>query len=288
MAGLAHPHAARCLNCGTDLHGAFCVACGQRSVPPDPTIAELAGDAWQEFSGYDGRLAETFRGLVRPGQLTNDYIAGRRARYLSPVKLYLTVSVIYFLVAAAAPQISTRGNRVAGPGGMQVSVSQSNGQAILTAEDRAEVLKQLDTAPWFIRPMLKAIAENPDGFRARLFTIMPRVFFGMLPVFAAIVWMFYRSRRFPTALVFAVHLHAFVFLIFTLAELAKFSGVAAIAAVVAFAAAVVFTVYALRSLRAVFGGNWPLTLVKAAGIGFVYSLASVPAFLVILVWASLT
>ena len=46
--------------------------------------------------------------------------------------------------------------------------------------------------------------------------------------------------------------------------------------------------YALRSLRAVFGNTWPLTLAKAAGIGFVYSIAAVPAFFIILVWASLT
>src|SRR5687767_4586455 len=55
----------------------------------------------------------------------------------------------------------------------------------------------------------------PEGFRQRLFTIMPRVFFALLPVFAAIVALFYRRRNFPTALVFAVHLHAFAFVAFT-------------------------------------------------------------------------
>jgi hypothetical protein len=96
----------RCLNCGAALHGAFCGACGQRSVPADPTVSELAGDAWQELSGYDGRVAATFRGLLHPGRLTLEYLQGRRARYLSPVRLYLTVSVIYFLIAATAPQIA--------------------------------------------------------------------------------------------------------------------------------------------------------------------------------------
>lgn len=286
---LAHPATDRCLNCGAALSGAFCAACGQRSVPADPSVAELAGDAWQEFSGLDGRIAETFRGLLQPGRLTIDYIAGRRARYLSPVKLYLTVSVIYFLVAAAAPQMPARqGSAVTGPGGIQIGVTQSKGGAVLTEEDRAEVLKQLDTAPWLIRPMLKAVAEDPVAFRERLFAIMPRVFFGMLPVFAAIVALFYRTRRFPAALVFAAHLHAFVFMIFSVSEAAKFTHVRAIAAVFALAAAVTFAVYALRALRAVFGGSWPKTIFKAAGIGVAYSLAAIPAFLIILIWASLT
>jgi hypothetical protein len=288
-ADLTDPHGGRCLNCGADLQGAFCAACGQRSVPADPTVHELIGDAWQEFSGYDGRIAETFRALLQPGRLTIDYIAGRRARYLSPVKLYLTVSLMYFVVAAAAPQLSTRaGSGVTGPGGIQISVSQTRDGAIVTEQDRAEILKDLETAPWFIRPMLRAVAENATGFRERLFTIMPRVFFGLLPVFAAIVALFYRNRRFPTALVFAVHLHAFVFLAFTAAEAAKFTHLTIVAAGVALVASIALAVYALRSLRAVFGGTWPVTLLKATGIGFVYSVAAVPAFFIILVWASLT
>ena len=288
---LAHPDTGRCLNCGADLTGAFCGACGQRSVPANPTVRELAGDAWQELSGYDGRIAETFRNLLHPGRLTIDYIEGRRARYLSPVRLYFTVSVFYFLLAAAAPQVSTRSNAtIAGPAGMQIGITDSsrNGSNVLTAEDRAALIESLDTAPWMLRPMLKSVIEDPDAFRARLFTIMPRVFFALLPVFAAIVALFYRGRRFPTALVYAVHVHAFAFLIFAIGEAAKFTRSTIVAGVFALAATIVFTVYVPRSLKAVFGGSWTETNLKATGIGFVYALASVPAFLIILVWASLT
>lgn len=286
---LAHTDAGRCLNCGADLHGAFCGACGQRSVPADPTISELAGDAWQEFSGYDGRIAETFRNLLHPGRLTNDYIAGRRARYLSPVRLYFIVSLIYFLLTAAAPQLSTRpGSVITGPAGLQIGLTSDTGSKVLSESDRAELMKSIDKAPWFIKPMLKSVAADPDAFRARLFTIMPRVFFGLLPVFAAIVAWFYRGRRFPTALVFAVHVHAFAFFIFAFSEAAKFTRVPAVAAATALVATVIFAVYVLRAFRAVFGGTWPVTLAKAVGIGIVYSLAAIPAFLIILVWAALT
>lgn len=246
-------------------------------------MAELAGDAWQELSGYDGRIAETFRHLFHPGRLTIDYIAGRRARYLPPVKLYLTVSVIFFLLSATAPQLDTRG-------GLQIGITQSgrDNSIPMTDADRAALIRNIETAPWFMKPMLRAVAQDPEGFRARMFSVMPRVFFGLLPVFAAIVAMFYRGKRFPTALVFAVHVHAFAYLIFAFAEAAKFTRVSAFAALVSLVASVTFAVYVLRSFRAVFGGSWPKTLLKAAGIGFVYSLAAVPAFLIIFVWASLT
>jgi hypothetical protein len=110
----------------------------------------------------------------------------------------------------------------------------------------------------------------------------------MLPVFAAIVSLFYRSKRFPVSLVFAAHLHAFAFLIFAVSEAAKFARVPALAIGLDVVVVVTFLVYALASARAVFGGGWPITIVKAAGIGFVYLISSVPAFFIVLLWASLT
>ena len=84
------PHSMpNCLNCGAELHGPFCSGCGQRVVPPYPSLREMAGDAWHEFSGWDGRFARTLRMLIHPGVLTVEVLEGRRARYVSPLRLYL-------------------------------------------------------------------------------------------------------------------------------------------------------------------------------------------------------
>ncbi len=279
----------RCLNCGETLAGRFCGACGQRVVPPHPTVRELVGDAWNELSGYDGRIAATFRGLLKPGLLTRHYIEGQRARYLSPVRLYLIVSLVYFVVAAAAPSLDPvgSGRQTVGPG-VRFGVTGAGPDGILTAEDREELLRDLDRAPWLLRPMLKAVADNPADFRKNLFTIMPRVFFGLLPVFAAIVALFYRRQTFPTSLVFAVHLHAFGFVVLTLSELFKFSGSRIVAAVAGGAVMVALTVYVFLAFRAVFGGKVPATIAKMAGIGLLYAFAAAPAFLIMLMWAAVS
>ena len=278
----------QCLNCGGELRGPFCATCGQRVVPPDPTVRELAGDAWQELTGYDGRIMATLRGLMRPGFLTREYVSGRRAHYLPPVRVYLFVSVIYFVIAASVPDelAGAQVGSVAGPGGMRIGVTETDGDKRMAAGDREELLKQLDTAPWYVRPLIRAVAEDPSGFRLRMFTIMPRVFFALLPVFAAIVALFYRRRHFPTALVFAVHLHAAVFIIFSISESLKFTGNVHLADRVGAVLTIVFVVYALKSFRAVYGGGWPITIAKALGIGFLYMIAAVPAFMVIILWAS--
>jgi hypothetical protein len=278
--------AGRCLNCGADLTGAFCAHCGQRAVPADPTVAELAGDVWQELSGYDGRVAATFRQLLHPGRLTVDYLQGKRAHYLSPIKLYLTVSVLYFLVAAATPITTVTTREVDGPGGLKFTVTGKSGE-VLTDADKAEIASSLNATPWFVRPMLVALNNDPNAFRAKLFDVMPRVFFAMLPVFAGIVALFYRGHRFPAALVFAAHLHAFAFLILMVPEASKLLRWAPATAVTAAAAAAALVFYTLAGLRAVYGGSWPVTVAKAAGIAFVYVLTSVPSFFIILIWASL-
>jgi hypothetical protein len=188
--------------------------------------------------------------------------------------------VIYFLIAAAAPPALNAG--------LRIGVTRTgDAGAVLTDEDRANIAADRDDAAWFLKPMMIALQKDPIAFRARTLTIMPRVFFALLPVFAATVWLFYRRRRFPVALVFAVHVHAFAFLAFSIVEAAKFSGSEIVVAIVTVPILIAFTGYALASLRAVFGGRWPITIVKAAGIAMVYGIAAVPAFLIVLIWASL-
>lgn len=277
-----------CLNCGAPLHGGFCSACGQRAVPPNPTVSELAGDAWQELTGYDGRIAATIRGLFRPGFLTQEYVAGRRSRYLSPVRLYLIVSVMYFVVAATAPiPVSTQDGKFEMPGGVTIGYTRTGKGLELGEEGRKQMLASAERAPAYIKPLLVSIAKDPLAFRQRVLTIMPRVFFALLPVFAAIVALFYRRRRFPTTLVFAVHLHAFAFTVFTLSEASKMIGSIPVATTIGSLVTIGFTVYALLAIRRVFGGGWPITLLKAIGIASVYLLASMPAFAVIIAWATL-
>jgi hypothetical protein len=276
--GVTNPATGRCLNCGAPLHGAFCGACGQRSVPANPTVSELAGDAWRELSGYDGRLASTFRNLLRPGRLTIDYLQGRRARYLSPVRLYLIVSVVYFLAAAAAPEDAS---------GLRIGVWNDSDNPQVSAADRARVEAEIADEVWPVRVLLQSIDRDPEAFRARSFTIVPRVFFAMLPIFAGIFWLFYRPMRFPAVLVFVAHLHAFAFLALSISESVKLTEVPAITIPIGLMMFATVVGYGLRAQRAVFGGGWLMTLIKAAAIGVLYLIASLPAFVVVLIWASM-
>src|SRR5690242_8397814 len=90
-----------CLNCGTELHGDFCAACGQKATHANPTFHDLLHEFTHELLHIDGRLWTSLRLLfTRPGFLTREYVAGRRAPYVPPLRLYLICSVAYFALAA--------------------------------------------------------------------------------------------------------------------------------------------------------------------------------------------
>lgn len=91
------PH---CLDCGETMHGEFCSRCGQRERPAVAPLRALAEEVASDYLTLDNRLFRTLRLLLRPGLLTNEYLAGRRTRYVPPFRLYLGISVVHFVVLA--------------------------------------------------------------------------------------------------------------------------------------------------------------------------------------------
>ena len=91
--GLSRNHQLRaCLDCGAQLHGRFCHGCGQKAARPILDIHEFLHEATHEFLHLDGKIFTTLKLLAtKPGQLTKDFIEGRRARYISPIRLCLGV-----------------------------------------------------------------------------------------------------------------------------------------------------------------------------------------------------
>jgi len=93
------PAVKRCLDCGAPLAGKFCDACGQCAQLRSLSLPTLTHDAIHDLAHLDSRVWRTLRALLlRPGYLTNEFLAGRRTRYLPPFRLYLVLSVIFFVL----------------------------------------------------------------------------------------------------------------------------------------------------------------------------------------------
>ena len=108
-----------------------------------------------------------------------------------------------------------------------------------------------------MRPFLRKAVADPTGFKRGILENMPRMLFALLPVFAAIVALFYRRRKFPEHLYFAIHLHAFIFLSLSVVGLARFTRVPALVGTVAFVSLLWIPIYATLAFRRVYGESVP-------------------------------
>jgi hypothetical protein len=293
------PRSTRCLNCGAEMAGPFCAQCGQRDIPPYPSLGELVTDAFWELSGWDGRFAGTVRALLQtPGRLTREFLEGRRARYISPLRLYLFASLMYFLAAAAAPDVRpTDGSRISAPG-LQLSTETGAGrvsaaglkarEGSLTPAQRDTALAEIANAPAVLRPILRRLVADSQGFKKSLLATMPRVLFALVPIFAAILALFYHGRKYPEHLYFGLHLHAFFFVALTVAALSKFSNSVAFSIAASLIVSIWIAAYSLVSARRVYGGSWAATLAKGVGVTVLYSMAGVLGLCVAIYWAALS
>lgn len=94
LAGRAH-----CANCGESLKGRFCAVCGQAADNHRRSVAHLLGDFFKDIASFDSRILRTaYALLLRPGELPLAFREGRTQRYVPPVRLYLFVSLIFFVV----------------------------------------------------------------------------------------------------------------------------------------------------------------------------------------------
>ena len=96
----AAPPERACANCGTPLLGPHCYRCGQ---PVDGLVrhfGSIMGDFLDTVLNIDARVFRTLWPLLsKPGYLSKEYFAGRRVRYVSPVRLFVFLSIVTFFVA---------------------------------------------------------------------------------------------------------------------------------------------------------------------------------------------
>jgi hypothetical protein len=225
----------RCANCQTPLADAYCAHCGQKVKPLDPTMRELAGDVVGEVTDVDSRLLRSVRYLfTRPGFLSREHAEGRRARYVSPVRIYLVFSVAFFAAASL--------------------VTQREGMLTPEAEPAEATLA----------------VSSQDTFD----TWLPRIMFVLVPLCGLCVMAFTRSarRHYPAHFHFSLHLHAFWFALFAFMAPLEWIVSKRVSDVMSLGRIVVLLVYAVIAFRTAYGGGWWRSVGRTAGVFVAYML----------------
>ncbi len=88
-----------CLNCKSVIYGRFCHLCGQENVEPKETLWHLITHFVYDITHFDGKFFSTLKLLLfKPGYLSCEYIRGRRAAYLNPIRMYIFTSAFFFIL----------------------------------------------------------------------------------------------------------------------------------------------------------------------------------------------
>lgn len=101
----AHDAPANCENCATPLRGAYCHVCGQSVHSPTRHFGHALEEVFESFWHLDGRVFRTLRELMVPGRVARNYLAGRRVRYIAPLRLFVILSLLTFFVGKLVVQV---------------------------------------------------------------------------------------------------------------------------------------------------------------------------------------
>ncbi len=283
-----------CANCGTALNGEYCAACGQHHEPHLHTVAHFAAEAIESISHADSRLWKTLWYLLaRPGFLTREFFEGKRVRYLPPFRLYLVISVLFFLVVGLPDKAIIEFDDEPPPAATAVEPvepHQQIGKGLASQNAMTEFCDEFkkpdprgNQSYANVQKACAKIAE--DGGTELGKTVaknIPRAMFLFLPLLAlAMKPLYWKPKRYYVEhLLFLIHNHAFVFLVLTLIALLKLIPVVgAHLGLLEFAAWLYMVWYMYRGMRNTYGQGRGITLVKYFTVGFAYIVAALTVLL---------
>jgi Protein of unknown function (DUF3667) len=223
-----HTHEKKCLNCGTPLSGPYCSACGQKAHI-HRSVRAFFQDFIQGLFNFEGKIWRTLPMLAwRPGEMTRRYIAGERARFISPVALYLFTVFAMFAVLNFTGTLGPTGKNF--KEGLRTEIAEEQGAiAKLEAERKTDAAAGKDVAdidrkiakhkedmaetqrvltgqpmvqvegdsgiPRFIRPFIENAADNPELVSMKVQDAASKYSWLLIPMSVPFMWLLFPFRR---------------------------------------------------------------------------------------------
>jgi len=264
---LTHHASLACKNCGADTQGNYCNQCGQATHLHVPSAREFLHEFIAHYVALEGKLWKTLALLIaKPGVLTREYIEGRRVRYLEPLRLYLTFSIIFFALFKFSDIAVINLGEPLAPAAIVVAADEPAQKKMEagTPEHAAElnrsvrpVVEQLSSFNATLGGKLQHFLDLPrrtqeEALTRAFFSYTPYAIFALMPVFAFYLKVLYlgTGRRYGEHFLFGLHSNAFAFLMFSVILLLPSS-----LGLVEFGVFLWLLFYLPTAMRRVYGGS---------------------------------
>ena len=260
-----HTHERNCLNCGCRLVGAFCHCCGQKAHL-HRSLRAFAGDFIAGILNFEGKFWRTMPMLAwRPGEMTRRYIEGERARFISPVALYLFTVFAMFAVLnmtgtfnpnsagyqsglkadiadnqAALAKLETERQAAAAAGQDLSELDRKIANRKEDIEDSRKVLtgeaftaSEIDEdTPTWVRPLIEQATQNPELLTSKIQDAASKFSWLLIPLSVPFLWLLFplRRRKLYDHTVFVTYSLSFMMMLVIVAGLLVAAGATPVAA----------------------------------------------------------
>jgi hypothetical protein len=160
MSSVKHRKEKDCLNCGRIVEENFCTHCGQENIVTKEDAFHMVTHAIADYFHFEHKFFGTIGPLLlKPGQLTKEYVAGKRMASIHPIRLYIFISIVFFLVVLS-------GSRVHKSSEKEETKTTTAKKAVTTKKDSVDKPKKQLTAAQIkeIEETLKYV-PNRNGLR---------------------------------------------------------------------------------------------------------------------------
>ncbi|OXA93233.1 DUF3667 domain-containing protein [Flavobacterium hercynium] len=226
-----------CLNCRHVVEQKFCPNCGQENSDSRKTFHHLFVHFFEDLTHYENAFWKTIRNLLfKPSTLTKEYLSGKRLSYLAPVRLYIFISFITFLLIALFPnRVSESLNdkdinsKLEMPEKVQLQTFNEKTHFELKSMKEIDSIqkygkekeKYSDFKYWIYKKIVNVTEHNTkkeivEKFLESFVHNIPKILFIIMPFFAFFLWLFHDKKKwyYFDHGIFTLHYFSFLLLIF--------------------------------------------------------------------------
>ncbi|MCX6120363.1 MAG: DUF3667 domain-containing protein [Ignavibacteriales bacterium] len=215
-----------CANCSTRIETSYtyCPHCGQANHDLNVPLRHFLEETLEGIFHFDTKSVRTVQTLAfKPGFVTSEFIKGKRARYVAPVRLYIFISFLFFLLLSLLSGKHESVSPADSPS-THIGITFYN---INSQELRGLQYAQLDSLiqsrgialsvlnRYIVRQMARIGTEGQEGFNHFLVKGISYMMFALMPLFAFFIFLLNRKKAqyYIGTLVFSIHYHSFLFLL---------------------------------------------------------------------------
>lgn len=260
-----------CLNCGTTVPDKYCTNCGQENLELRENFLHLMLHSVGHYFHFESKFFNSLIPLfTKPGYLTKEYFAGRRASHLNPISMYISISILFFFLFTANSNSNKK----------EILKEKEADKKTIVAETEIPAKDNITIAGWDVpieglNAKFREVKQDETKnalFRNKLVSHLPKVMFILLPLFALILKLVnFRSKKFYAEhLIYSIHVHSFLFLFYAILIALKWL-LPFLSGWIMFAGFIVSLWYIYRSMRTIYMSSRWRTVSKFMMLAFAYT-----------------